>query len=122
MTKALDWKKDDGDRRMEDRREDDKKPSPPALPPFGIPLLVLALTLAIGSATYNFLSLEGRFDKHEIMSNSEFESLHLYKQKTDIEMSLLKQSMAKADTDRENTLNYLRALAYKSGVRIKEKE
>lgn len=109
------------DRRQESRREDDRA-KPPLLPPFGVPILVMAILLAVGSATYNFLTLESRFEKHEIQSGTEFESIHLYRQKTDIEIELLKKGMNQAEVDRANTLNYLRALASKSGVRIKEKE
>lgn len=102
-----------------DRREtSDSKPK--VLPPWGVALLILAMTIAIGSATYNFTNLVTKHEELRILSASEFESVHLYRLKNDIEVGWLKEQVVEMKKSQDTTLQYLRALAQKQGLKVKE--
>ncbi len=114
---------EDDRRSGEERRAEPPTPDKPkALPPWGVALLILAITLAMSSATYNFTALVAKHESLEILSKAEFESQHIYQLKNDNQINWIKEKMMEADKDRDNTLLYLRALASKNNIRVKEKE
>lgn len=91
-------------------------------PGWVIPLLVLALGLAVASATYNFTNLRSEVDLHLDSDQKVTEDYHLFKQSTTLQLEMIRQKQEEMQKSQDQQIDILRKIARKQGIAVRDGE